>query len=210
VVGPVVAVVVMLLVGVVSTVLALPAMAHARFVGSDPAEGARLAEAPGSVVMSYSEEISPQFVDTAVVPPGQEPVVTEAVVAGSDVTVEIAAAGVDLTTPGEWQVVARVVSADGHPVEHTARFVVEAAAAPAATTEPADDEGVEPTAAATDEAAVEATEEPADPATSLPDDPADALRDGVPTWLGVLLALGVAGAGAAAVVVVLRRRDSGG
>lgn len=209
------AVAVVLLVGGLSTVLALPASAHARFVGSDPAEGARLAELPAAVVMSYSEEISPQFVDTAVVPPGQEPVVTQAAVAGSDVTVDVAAAGLDLGLAGEWQVVARVVSADGHPVEHTARFVVEADAAPAATTEQTTEQTTGQTEAATDEPAdqaAEPTDEPSDEQTGAPlsDDPLSALRDTVPTWLGVLLALGALGAGAAALVVALRRRGTGG
>lgn len=208
---PILAIVAMLLlVGTVGTAFALPASAHARFVGSDPAEGSRLAEVPATVLMQYSEEISPQFVDTAVVPPGQEPVVTEAVVDGTDVTVEVAGSGVDLTTAGEWQVVARVVSADGHPVEHTARFVVEAGAAPVATTEGSPEQTEEPVGTTTAEAVDEPAGEPSEPAATVPDDPAAALRDGVPSWLAVLVALGVAGAGAAAVVVALRRRDTGG
>ena len=77
---------------------AAPASAHARFTGSDPAEGAQLPTLPAAVVMSYSEEIAPQFVETAVVTPDGTTVPTAASVAGTDVSVDLA--GADLTAAG--------------------------------------------------------------------------------------------------------------
>ncbi|MGJ7441757.1 copper resistance protein CopC [Aquipuribacter sp. MA13-6] len=121
-----------LLVALVATATAVatasPASAHARFLGSDPEEGAVVQALPDAVVMTYDEAIAPQFVDTAVVPPGGDPVVAESTAVGTDVIVDLAATVglVDVvSTGGEWQVVARVVSVDGHPVEHTTRFVLE-------------------------------------------------------------------------------------
>ena len=100
---------------------------------------------PGAVVMSYSEDVAPQFVETAVVAPDGTTVPTGAAVDGPDVTVDLA--GADLPDlAGSWQVVARVVSVDGHPVEHTTTFVVEQAAPPA-TADPTPEAPATPAAA---------------------------------------------------------------
>ncbi|MFC5381373.1 copper resistance CopC family protein [Aquipuribacter nitratireducens] len=205
---------------VLGAVVAAPASAHARFTGADPAEGSSVDALPAAVVMSYSEPVSPQFVDTAVVAPGGEPVVVEASVDAQAVRVpvgevpelaEAAASGV-----GEWQVVARVVSVDGHPVEHTTTFELTTAAAPAepepepTTTGP----DVEPSPATPGEpeptAQTEAVSPPAaTPAGSLPADPLSAATDRVPTWAGVLLALALVAAGGSAVALQWRRGRGG-
>src|SRR5262245_8909448 len=44
-----------------SLLLARPAAAHAVLIGSDPANGARLAQGPRMAVLRFSEEISPEF-----------------------------------------------------------------------------------------------------------------------------------------------------
>lgn len=210
--------VLLLLGGLLAVLLAGPASAHARFEGSDPAEGAVLAELPATVVMSYSEAIAPQFVDTAVVPPGGEPVTTTAAADGTDVTIdlgapELAAAAAEA---GTWQVVARVVSADGHPVEHTTTFLLQPAATvpspatePTGSTEPAPatqgataTDGSPGTDAATTPDATGSSSSPA----PLGDGPVAALGDGLPGWAGVLVVLAVLAAGAATLVAVLRRR----
>lgn len=200
VVAPVLAIVaILLLIGGIGTVLAAPASAHASFVGSDPAEGSALGELPDVVVMSYSEEIAPQFVDTAVVPPGGQPVPTEASVSGVDVTVDLAAADLPADTAGTWSVVARVVSVDGHPVEHTTTFEVQAAAAPPVSEAPS------AVAGPTDSTGVPVEPSPSAVAT----DPVAAVTDGLPVWAVVLLAAAAVGAGVVAVVVQLRRRPPG-
>ncbi len=188
-----------------SAVLAVPASAHARFERSDPAEGALLTQLPAAVVMSYSEEIAPQFVDTAVVPPGGDPVITESTADGLDVTLDLAGS-TGLADAGEvvgaWQVVARVVSTDGHPVEHTVSFELDpaevAAARPAA--------GANGAAPPVPSTTAPASDAPAEEPTAVTGDPVALVTDGLPSWaLGagaVLLAL----AAGAALVVQLRRR----
>lgn len=202
----------LLLAGVLALVTAAPASAHARFVGSDPAEGAVLSALPDAVVMTYSEDIAPQFVDTAVVPPGGDPVVTEAAVAGVDVTVDVAGAGLD-PAAGTWQVVARVVSADGHPVEHTATFEVEAAPEAAGTADPADPadpSGAAATVAPSADAATvlpsAADDTPGAEPSALAGDPTASVTDGLPRWAVLPLALAALAAGGVALAVHLRRR----
>jgi signal transduction histidine kinase/CheY-like chemotaxis protein len=68
---------------------AVPAAAHARFTGSDPAEGAQVPALPAVVVMSYSEELAPQFVEAAVITPDGTTVPATASVDGLDLTVDL-------------------------------------------------------------------------------------------------------------------------
>jgi copper resistance protein C len=205
------AVLVLLTSGLVGALSAAPASAHARFVGSDPVQGAVLDELPAVVVMSYSEQIAPQFVDTAVVPPGGEPQAADATVDGVDVTVDVAGAVSD-PVAGEWQVVARVVSTDGHPVEHTTTFVLQAQPepAPGATAEPAPSAAAaSPTTGATSEPVAEQVPEPVSDAATVSADPVASIADELPGWAGVLVVLALIGAGVAAVVLHLRRRPPG-
>lgn len=194
---------------------AAPASAHARFLDADPEEGAVVQALPDTVVMSYDEEIAPHFVDTAVVPPGGDPVQAESTAEGTDVVVDLAAtAGLaDLATSGgEWQVVARVVSVDGHPVEHTTRFVLEPPAAPEPSVAP------EPTAAPESSASPEPTtgstaptsettpaaptaDEESPAPTTIAADPASDTSTGLPGWVvvaGVVVLAVVVLAGVAA------------
>lgn len=193
----------LLLVAVVGVLLATPASAHAQFLSSDPESGVMLTELPASVVMTYSEDIAPQFVDTAVIPPGGEPVTTEAVADGVVVTIDVAGAGVDGSVSGQWQVVARVVSADGHPVEQTTTFELEPAAGEATAVDTA------PTTAtrAPGQDPVAPSEVPATAAGTMADDPVSAVTDELPGWAGIVLAVLLLAAGTAAVVVQLRRRQ---
>lgn len=213
---PIHAVVVVLVLVATGVLTAAPASAHASWLGSDPEEGTVLTELPEVVVMTYSEDIAPQFVDTAIVPPGGEPVPAEASTDGTTVTIDVAAAATQAATAGEWQVVARVVSVDGHPVEHTTTFEVEEApAAPtgdptpapgpsrADATEPAAEPTPAPASAAPAASQPEAAASP--PTVSLESDPASGTAGGVPLWAVLLLGLGAVAA-AAVVVVRLRRR----
>lgn len=215
---------VLLVAGLLGLLLAAPASAHARFEGSDPAEGAVLTELPGTVVMTYSEAIAPEFVDTAVVPPGGEPVTTQAVADGVEVTVDLAAADVveAAARAGTWQVVARVVSADGHPVEHTTTFELQpgpAASASGGSIEPVADTltaGPDPTGTdggaappATDGATGPDGTGPTASPGPVDGDPVAGLADGLPGWVAVLAVLAAVAAAAAALVTVLRRRPPG-
>ncbi|WP_336924065.1 copper resistance CopC family protein [Aquipuribacter sp. SD81] len=226
-----------LLAGGVVLASAPAASAHAQFLGSDPEEGSTVDALPAVVVMTYDEDISPQFVDTAVIPPGGEPVVVEATVDGVDVSVPVAddPALADLVddpaAAGEWQVVARVVSVDGHPVEHTSDFVLpesaiaaapapkpspgssdaasEAPAAPVETPDPSAVE-VEATAAPTEEPQVEPTDDTASTAVTEATEPLAGTEEGLPRWAAALTGVAIIGAAATAGVLAWRRRSAGG
>lgn len=173
------------------------ALAHAQFLSSDPAEGASLDQLPAEVAFVYSEALSTDFVDAAVVPPGGEVVTADTRVEGSTLHVDMASAG--SPAAGTWQVVARVVSEDGHPVEQTSTFVLtgaDPAAGPAS--------GAGPAAAAA-AAPADATD-PSAPQTEAPaEDSADPMAGQDLGVLGVVLVVAIGLAGAAAVVVHLRR-----
>ncbi|MGJ7442464.1 copper resistance CopC family protein [Aquipuribacter sp. MA13-6] len=193
---------------VAGVLTAAPASAHAEWLGSDPEEGSVLTELPAAVVMTYSEEIAPDFVDTAVVPPGGEPIPTVGTADGVDVVVDLAGAADVVAVAdqaGEWQLVARVVSADGHPVEHTTTFEVEPAVAaaptPAAEPTPAPATSGPPSVEPAASAAPLASAEP----SPISSDPVADVADGLPGWAVPLVVLALLGAGVAAVVVHLRR-----
>ncbi|WP_380165023.1 copper resistance protein CopC [Jannaschia sp. R86511] len=218
--GAVAATLLLALVAVVAG--AAPASAHARFLGSDPEEDTTVTALPDVVTMSYNEEIAPQFVDTAVVPPGGEPIVTGSAAEGTDVLIDLAASAdlADLaTTSGEWQVVARVVSVDGHPVEHTTSFVLDAPEpsvapepSPAAepTPEPSPAAESAPVAEATPEAAATsaAPSPPSPEATTIAADTTAGTSDGLPTWVTVAGVVVLALLAAVGVVVYRRRQGA--
>ena len=200
--------VVLLVLAVAGLALAAPASAHAQFLSSDPETGTTLPDLPASVVLTYSEDIAPQFVDTAVIPPGGgDPVRTDAVADGVDVTVDVSSAVDGPAAAGQWQVVARVVSADGHPVEHTVTLEVEPAAVEPDPAPSAEDAAPTATSEPEPAPATSAVAEPSVVASPVAPDPVAAVTDALPGWSGVVLAVLLIGAGAAAVVVQLRRRQ---
>lgn len=183
---------------------AAPASAHARFLDSDPADGAALAELPPSVVLTYSEQIAPEFVDAAVVDPMGALVPAPAVADGAAVTVSVADAAGVTSAAGTWSLVVRVVSTDGHPVEHQVGFVVEGG--PAASPDPTGTRPARSEAATPPDPTIEDAAEPSPDETSVVGSPVATLSDGLPGWVGVVLAVGLVGAAAAALTVHLRRR----
>ncbi|MFM8515774.1 MAG: copper resistance protein CopC [Actinomycetota bacterium] len=99
--------------------LAPSASAHSDLVGTTPADGAVIAEAPASITLQFNEEPLDSLVDV---------VITDA--EGDVVAMDAAeAAGTDVLVPwpgslgaGDYTVAYRVVSADGHPVTGTFTF----------------------------------------------------------------------------------------
>lgn len=89
-------------------------------MGSDPAEGCGLPALPTTVVLTYSEQIAPEFGDTAVITLDGSTVATTATTSGVEITVDLTGeeSAARATEPGTWQVVSRVVSVDSHPVAH--------------------------------------------------------------------------------------------
>lgn len=100
-----------------------PASAHAGLTGSDPADGATLAAAPGTVSFTFNEDIrEPAFV--VVTAAGQRVAEGQARVDANVVTARVD----DGAPAGRWTAAYRVVSVDGHAVTGEIAFEVEQAA----------------------------------------------------------------------------------
>lgn len=194
---------------------AVSASAHTQLLSTDPAEGSVLQDLPLEATFQYSDEISSEFVDAALVAPGgAEPVPVTAVVEGSVVHVPVA--GFVEPADGQWQAVVRVVSADGHPVEHTLTFVLDApvAAEPTAPQGDGGEPSPEQTPVETPDPTAEPTPEPspapsatvADPTDGLDEEPGNPLARLVTGPTGAVLGGLALLAAIAAAVVHLRRR----
>jgi methionine-rich copper-binding protein CopC len=94
-----------------------PADAHASLVSTNPEDGSRVATAPPSVELTFSEEIGEAFVAVAA-PDGAEVKTSPAHVSGARVHADLATS----EERGRFTVAYRVVSADGHPVSGTFTF----------------------------------------------------------------------------------------
>ena len=102
------------------------AAAHAELLSMTPADGATLASPPATVVLKYSEPMQLTGSEVVVTAPSGAAVSD----GGPDivdgvVTQRLAA----LTEVGRYQITARVVSADGHPVTAKGSFSIRTAAA---------------------------------------------------------------------------------
>jgi copper transport protein len=109
-------------IGLLAVVLAClaqppPAWAHASLVGSEPAEGAVLAQAPATLRLSFNEPVSPLVV-RLIGPTGEA--VTAAVTAENS-TLTIVPSGL---RRGSYVLSWRVISADGHPVGGAVLFSI--------------------------------------------------------------------------------------
>jgi copper resistance protein C len=103
---------------VVAAMVAPAALAHAQLLSSDPADGATLATTD-QVVLTFNEEVNPDFVQIVVTGPEGSLTLDQAVVEGAVVTQPMTplSAGVHTLTY-------RVVSADGHPVSGAVGFTL--------------------------------------------------------------------------------------
>jgi methionine-rich copper-binding protein CopC len=167
------------------------ASAHDVVTGSDPADGATVANAPTQVSVTFDKSPQPGLATLTVVgPDGARHEQGGATVQGDVVSVPVG----PLPAAGEYEIGYRVVSSDGHPVTGSISFTLTnpspgaapGTAAPAAPAAPAD-------------AHAGHTEAPPSPAAAAGQD----TGGGVPTWVFVVIALVVV---AGAVALVLRRR----
>lgn len=107
--------------GVLTLGLASPVSAHAALTGTDPEDGAVIAEAPAAVSASFSELLDGPSTEIAVTDPtGAVVEVAEPTYDGDTFTQPML-----YTTPGEYTVAFRVISEDGHRVDDTLSFTVE-------------------------------------------------------------------------------------
>ena len=135
------------------------ASAHDELVATSPTQGAVLESSPKEFVLSFSGALKQIGTIIKLQSADGEPVETTFVIVGRDLTVTPVAA----LPSGEYSLVTRVVSSDGHPIDKKLEFSVKepqaatsAEPTPAATAEPS----AEPTAAASVEPTPAATAEP--------------------------------------------------
>lgn len=170
-------------VGVALLLGATPAYAHTRLESSDPADGSSLATAPGTVTLTFTDDIDPRFATITVVGPDGTSYQTGDVTGDGG---EVRTAVSPLGPAGPYEIGYRVVSGDGHPVQGKVSFTLTAPGPAAAA----------PTAAV------------APPATAVPavDPQANAQPDqGTPVWPWILGAVVLVGAGAGAALRLARR-----
>ena len=97
------------------------ASAHSVVTGSNPADGAELAEGPEQVAISFNEVPQSQFATLNVVgPDGNLWSEGDPRIEGESVVVDVG----ELGPVGEYTVAYRVTSADGHPVSGTVAFTL--------------------------------------------------------------------------------------
>ncbi len=117
------------LAAVVGAVAAAPALAHTSLVSSTPTEGVP-AEAPGEVVLVFSDPVQPGLSAVSVTgADGDEQVSGEPSPGGDGASVTQALRSP--LEPGTYRVAYRVLASDGHPV--TGSFEITAVAAAPAT-----------------------------------------------------------------------------
>lgn len=172
------------------TIGAVTAAAHSNLVESNPADGDVVAELPSEVVLTFSDDVQPDYTEVAVLYDGATVDAGEPVSAGADVTQPLVPLPAGTST-ADVTVSFRIVSADGHPVDGTFTFSVESP--PSAT--PTEDTGTEaPRETGSPES------EPADDATPVATAGASSDDDSTSaTSTGTLVAIGVA---VAAVILV--------
>ncbi|MCT1356466.1 copper resistance CopC family protein [Rothia kristinae] len=163
------------------------AQAHDELLQADPADGARLAQAPDRVTLTYSGDITALGNEVRVTDSHGKTVSTgDVTVDGTHVIQRISPDAGDETYTVSW----RVVSSDGHPIEGTYSFTVGQGGAgqPAASSSAAahDHDHGDHDAAEHHEHATspESTEQTASPASAASDE-----GQGLPQWAIVLIAV---------------------
>ena len=182
---------------------AAPAWAHIERVGSDPAAGTLLREAPESITLDFSEPVALRFTTATLRIDGADageldvrtPTPQQLRVAVPDT----ASAGGRST---RWVLSFRTTSVDGHPVSGDVAFTVAAVQAASEVTE-------SPTAEPTEaEATQEPTERPSTESSPRSGPPTSPERDDSNPWIatGVIGLIAVVGTGG--VIWMLTRRRS--
>lgn len=175
---------------------AAPAAAHNSFTGSDPADGARLAEPPERVRLSFLSRLDPATTKVSITGPDSATTAGGAPrFDGSRVTIPF--------TPGpagEYTVAYQVASSDGHPIKGDIQFTLTTGEAPAGSPSPA---------------ATSAEPLPSSPASPLAESAAAAPLDrtageaGSSRWPWILAVALVLGALAGGGMILISRRRPG-
>lgn len=110
----------------VAVLTAAPASAHSELIAIDPAPDSVAMSSPGSITLTFNQQINPEFATVSLSDSAQRRLTTtETMVTGQRVEVAVTAK----LPAGRYSVAYRVVSADGHPISGQSAFTVVAAPA---------------------------------------------------------------------------------
>lgn len=119
-----------LVIGSFGLMSASPALAHDQLIGSNPKNGAKLDKQPEWLELEFSGDIQEVGTEIQVNHNGKD-------VSAGEITVEgrkVSSALPDDLAPGDYEVVWRVVSSDGHPISGTVKFTIKDSNAAGGTT----------------------------------------------------------------------------
>jgi hypothetical protein len=191
---------------------AIPAAAHDALLSTDPEAGADLDAPPDSMTLTYSSDVAEEFAAAVVTAPGADPVPlppASIAVSGAELRLDLTALAAG-AAGGEWSIVVRIVSVDGHPVEERIAFDAGPGVADAPTAGPPADLPGSATSSAPGADSAESSAPEVSPmaAESRVDDAAavDGERAAWVTPVAIAVAAAVAVALAAALALVVRRR----
>lgn len=138
-----------LVIGSFGLMSASPALAHDQLIGSNPKNGAQLDKQPEWIELEFSGNIQDVGTEIQVNHNGKDVSAGEIAVEGRKVTSALP----DDLEPGDYEIVWRVVSEDGHPISGTVKFTLKDSNAAGGTTSEneGDDSATEAPAQNTDE-----------------------------------------------------------
>ena len=119
-----------LVIGSFGLMSASPALAHDQLIGSNPKNGAKLDKQPEWLELEFSGNIQEVGTEIQVNHNGKDVSAGEITVEGRKVTSALP----DDLEPGDYEIVWRVVSEDGHPVSGTVKFTIKDSNAAGGTT----------------------------------------------------------------------------
>ena len=196
-----------LVIGSFGLMSASPALAHDQLIGSNPKNGAKLDKQPEWLELEFSGNIQDIGTEIQVMHEGKDVSAGEITIEGRKVTSALP----DDLGPGDYKVVWRVVSSDGHPISGTLEFTINDSNAAGGTT--SENEGD----ASTNEQPAEGTGDNnannnGSSADTSADNDASATANedsgGISPIAYVVIALGAVGV-VALVIVMFRRKSRG-
>lgn len=198
-----------LVIGSFGLMSASPALAHDQLIGSNPKNGAKLDKQPEWLELEFSGNIQDIGTEIQVMHDGKDVSAGEITIEGRKVTSALP----DDLGPGDYKVVWRVVSSDGHPISGDLTFTINDSNAAGGTTSEneGDDANEQPAEGTGDNNADSAnTNENAAETSADTDASATASEDngGISPIAYVVIALGAVGV-VALVIVMFRRKSRG-
>jgi methionine-rich copper-binding protein CopC len=177
------------------------ASAHNTLISSDPKAGETVAQPPAQIILTFNDDILDVGAAVKMTGPAGSVAVDAPTVEGPRLVQQLP----DGLPAGGYEVVWRVTSADGHPIDGTLRFTASAGAAPATTAAPAPTSSAAGAPSAS--SATATTQAAPTPSPSVTAAGSTGGDGGIPAWVWIVAAVGVIGAGAVAFAAARRSRD---